>query len=488
MASNVLSLRDLDTFGSVAAEDDAVLSYFLTTDAVSRIGSNSVFLVLGRKGSGKTALVRYFAEGEGPTLSKSVSLRGYPWPVHAGRVDRGASEIEAYVASWRYLIAVELGSLVLTRVADHDMPNAAKALTTFFKENYGGVRPSLGDVLRPPKLRLSQFSFEPEVLGNKLGSVSLERNDMGLGRELGALTDALLRAVKDLAAILRLPPLLLHFDELDQGLIALDAERQRMLIGLILAARSVRQDCRDAPAPVNPAVYLRSDLWDDLQFSDKNKITQTAALTLEWDSASLNQLINVRLKAKLNAQASWDRVATASLMRGSQAKWDHALARTFLRPRDVIQFLNAALEQAKRRSDDPLVFENEDIVNARDRYSAYLKSELDDEIVPHWPQWEDALQACSAISTITFTREQFVQEYDKRRSRENAIQPDEALRLLYEFSVLGYERRSGYGGTSWVFQYTSPEAGWDTAASRFKVHLGLKEYAKLREERSRDDD
>lgn len=54
---------------------------------------------------------------------------------------------------------------------------------------------------------------------------------------------------------------------------------------------------------------------------------------------------------------------------------------------------------------------------------------------------------------------------------------------MYRFSVIGYERRSGYGGSSWAFQYTNPEAGWDNSVTRFKVHLGLKEYAKLRETR-----
>jgi hypothetical protein len=114
----------------------------------------------------------------------------------------------------------------------------------------------------------------------------------------------------------------------------------------------------------------------------------------------------------------------------------------------------------------------------------YLKAELDDEIIAHWPYWEQALQACSAISTVTFTRDQFVAEYDRRKSRENEESADDALRLLYRFSVIGYERRSGYGGSSWAFQYTNPEAGWDNSASKFKVHLGLKEYAKLREDRA----
>jgi hypothetical protein len=152
-------------------------------------------------------------------------------------------------------------------------------------------------------------------------------------------------------------------------------------------------------------------------------------------------------------------------------------------PRDVIKFLNSALHEAHKRDAEPLLFENEDIVAARSIYSAYLKAELDDEILAHWHHWEEALQACSAISTVTFDREQFVAEYQRRRSQANSVGPDEALRFLYSFSVLGYERRSGYGGSSWAFQYTDPEAGWDSSATRFKVHLGLKEYAKLREER-----
>jgi hypothetical protein len=57
-----------------------------------------------------------------------------------------------------------------------------------------------------------------------------------------------------------------------------------MLVGLILAARDIRQLTKNNSVPVNPVVYLRTDLWDDLVFSDKNKISQTATLNLEWSS------------------------------------------------------------------------------------------------------------------------------------------------------------------------------------------------------------
>ncbi|HET6350366.1 MAG TPA: hypothetical protein VFH88_14920 [Candidatus Krumholzibacteria bacterium] len=477
-----VSLRDLTSFGDVAAEDDAVLEYFLTTDAVTRISTGDVFLVLGRKGAGKTALVRHFAEGRARHVSRSLNLGGYPWAVHAQRIDRGASDVEAYVSSWRYLIAVQLASLALSRMKDAKDEDA-RAIRHFLKENYGNESLEPDDVLKPGKLSLSSMSFEPMVLGCKIGNVALDRHrsDRRLGTELDALSDQLLAATVRLAKKIGAPSLMLHFDELDQGLSTLTEERTRMLAGLVLAARAVRQRYREG-VPVKPVIYLRSDLWDKLAFSDKNKITERQALRLEWDSDSLLELVTTRLRARLGEDARWDTIASAEPAKTSSSKWMFVLSRTFLRPRDVIRFLNSALEQARGRDDEPLVLNNQDVVNARESYSAYLKAELDDEIMAHWPYWEEALQACSAISTMTFQREQFAEEYERRRSRANDMAADEALETLFRFSVIGYERRSGYGGTSWAFQYTHPEAGWDNRASRFKVHLGLKEFAKLRED------
>ena len=129
-----ISLETLQSFGDVAAEDDAVLDYFLTTNAVKRVQSNELFLVLGRKGSGKTALVRLFAEGNGAAISKALTLRGYPWNVHSARVDRGAADIEAYVSSWRYLICLEIALLTFAKTSDQSHPKA-RAIKKFIEDN-----------------------------------------------------------------------------------------------------------------------------------------------------------------------------------------------------------------------------------------------------------------------------------------------------------------------------------------------------------------
>jgi hypothetical protein len=479
------SLLELDSFGDVAAEDDAVLDYFLSTDAVDRIDSGKVFLVLGRKGTGKTALVRYFSESGANKTSRPLSLRGYPWAIHAKRIDYGSSEIEAYVSSWRYLIAVEMASLVISNNGQQ-LSHKSEPLHKFLEENYGGPEPDLNKILQPNKLKLSKFNLSPSVMGNQLGSIELDRDssDYNLGLELNALSKAIMSTVYDVAKHRGMKNLSLHFDELDQGLDRLTDERRRMLIGLVLAARDVRRESAQAGIVIAPVVYLRSDLWEEMNFSDKNKISQTQTLHLNWTSEDLLRLVNVRLEAKLGSGSSWEKVDDQVLMRGSQPKWNHVLARTFNRPRDVIQFLNIGLDEVKKRKTDPYMFINKDIVNSRNAYSLYLKNELDDEVGPHWQLWTEALQTCSNISTITFERQQFIEEYAKRKSRQNDVEAIQALELMYRFSVIGYETRSGYGGTGWSFRYIDPDSGWDNSANRFKVHPGLKEYAKLRETRS----
>lgn len=479
-------LRKLTSFGDIAAEDDAVLEYFLKTPAVKEILDGKILLVLGRKGSGKTALVRHFTEGETGLNSRSLTLGQYPWKVHEQRADSSVSEVDAYVESWRYLIATQIAALLLAQPNIDLHTEEARSIAEFFKINYGGLSPDLGDILRPAKLKLSKASFEPQVMGNKIGGITLERGNENVGRELQALTDALFSAVELLGNQVGVDKIYLHFDELDRGLVELDDARKSLLIGLIMAAREVSRTTASKFVKCVPIVYLRTDLWEELNFSDKNKITQGKTLNLEWDSDSLSDLINERIKATIGNSSSWGTISSPSLMRGSQQKWAHILARTFLRPRDVISFLNIALKLAAKRDTDkdiPLILENQDIVGAREKYSTYLKQELKDEIGPHWQHWEDALKAFSDLETQTFKIDQFKTEYEKRKAAGNSLSSDEALSKLYGFSVIGYERRSGYGGSSWVFQYATPEAGWDVAATNFKVHAGLKEVAKLREER-----
>lgn len=476
-------LKDIGTFGDVAAEaDDSVLSYFLKTEAVDQIESGKAYAVIGRKGSGKTALTKYFSQPRKDYLSASPTLRDYPWNIHSTRKNLGASDIESYVSSWRYLIAVKSNSVILEQKGMRQQTDSQRAAREFLNDNYGGISPSLADILRPPRLKVSKRIFSPKILGVSAGSIEVQDAEGGLSQDVDALTKSLLKNATTLATQSGVSKVCIHFDELDQGLGDLNDDRRAMLVGLILAIRSIRSSPEGST--ILPVFYIRTDLWDELRFSDKNKVSQSSAVFLEWDSDTLLSMINERIRVKLGTASTWADIEDEAVMRGSQSKWSHIISRTFLRPRDVIQFLNFALELALRVLPEADLFDNGDVQKAREPYSKYLKQELDDEISPHWDCWAEALQACSELSTLTFTREAFQEAYQRRKSRRNNVDADEALEILYNFSVVGYRRGIGTGGSGWVFQYTDPDAGWDNAATRLKVHLGLKEFAKLREARS----
>ncbi|MFT7329225.1 MAG: hypothetical protein ACI9ST_000814 [Psychrobacter glaciei] len=477
-------LRDITSFGRVEAEDDAVLEYFVEMNITNNIDESDTFLVLGRKGSGKTAIFRYFTEDKHKECSSALNLNGYPWRIHEKIKDEGVEPVESYVASWKYFIAIEMVKLVL-KLSDRYQMTEVIELNKFLNDNYGSNSPSIKSIFTPEKLVISG-DLEPQILGCKLGKITFNKkeNNMALGSELNALTNKLLENVRKVAIVSEITKMFVHFDELDRGITTLEVARKDMIVGLILASKEVRKILNGHDSFFKSVIYLRKDIWDELKFSDKNKITESNAELIEWTHDQLFGLIEKRIKVLLGEQAQWADIDDGKRI-NSQPKWKHIIDRTLMRPRDVISFLNTLLEVTLKKEGNDLKFENKDVVNARPKYSNYLKHELDDEILPHWEDWEVCLQALSRIGKLYFKKEDYSDAYKNIETKEDKTYSDyQSLEELYNFSVIEYEARSGYGGSGWKSKFANPELGWDINAIRFKVHLGLKEYMKLKEERT----
>jgi hypothetical protein len=274
-------LSKIGTFGDGSAEDDdAVLSYFLKTAAVDQIENGKSYVVVGRKGSGKTALVKYFSQNHGSYISESPSLRDYPWNLHSKRRNLGASDIESYVSSWRYLIAVKANAALLSKHGIKLQTDSQRAAREFLTDNYGGLSPNLRDILAPKRIKITKKIFSPQLAGFALGGIEIENAQGGVSSDLDLLTDALLQNAKTIAGQVGASHVDVHFDELDQGLSTLDQKHREMITGLVLATRSIRND-RQLNETIRPVCYIRTDIWDELSFSDKNKISQSSAITLE---------------------------------------------------------------------------------------------------------------------------------------------------------------------------------------------------------------
>lgn len=103
------------------------------------------------------------------------------------------------------------------------------------------------------------------------------------------------------------------FDGLDLAYGPDDQEYNARLVGLLLAARDDFNWATDRRLSMAPVVFLRSDIYDALQFPDKNKVSQNLVESLTWNDdegggdESLKTLINQRIRVILGQDsADWD--------------------------------------------------------------------------------------------------------------------------------------------------------------------------------------
>lgn len=487
-------LLDVGDFGGIDADTDDLLSAcFQEHEAYAQARDHHRFLIIGRKGSGKTAIFKKMVgEQRFDSFAFGHIFEDYPWHHHNKQATSGIPEEARYVHSWRYLMLVTVSKMLLNQdssqpwCADASVP--LKKLERFLVDSYGSKDPDVTQLFAPDRrLRISSTLGIP---GTQLGvGVSLERLPV---EELPRVVQEVNRSVTD-AVVSALNPehdYYVCFDQLDLRFQPGDQQYSHQLIGLIVAARQLSQTAKEQGKRFSVVVFLRDDIFQTLRFEDKNKIAENQMSRIEWDTPrtkwKLKDLMERRFGEVLgiNPGGSWEQVFDETQeMPHRQTKYQHILDRTFGRPRDIIKFSNEVLASYKARvGSGSGRFENEDVAAAREAYSDYLLRELDDEIFKHHPAYRDYVELVKSIGTLHFSASQFT-AVCKRRSDlvPDGKLPVDVLRALFDFSVIGYLKvGGGSGGSGYVWSYLGPRARFDEAAVSFRVHLGFKEVLDLK--------
>ena len=493
------NLLQVPSFGSTDADSDDLLDQaFEDHEAYTLAVSHRHPLVVGRKGSGKTAIFRkiirtqqhdFFAYGH--------TFSDYPWHHHQLQAMVGVPEEQRFVHSWRYLILMTLAKILLNQ--DGSQPWSEEAfeelgkLERFVVDSYGSRNPDVTQLFTPGK----RLRIRPHVQFAGAIDASIDLDSVPVS-DLPKFFQELNRSIADSISICLNPAhsYYICFDELDKGFDPNDNRYSQMLIGLLLAASSINATFRDANKNTSVILCLRDDIYRVLQFEDKNKMTENSMSLIEWDSPgsrwTLQGLLERRFGVALDAGDTypWDKVFDESHeMSSRQTKYRHVLDRTFRRPRDAIKFSNEILSAYKARGGSPNgKFENEDIIVARARYSEYLLKELGDEIFKHIPAYRDYLDILKSLEALQFTRDDFDQACNRRADLlRPGTSPVSALRQLFEFSVVGYQKTGGIGGGSeYIWRYLDPTIRFDEAATSFRIHPGLMEALGLKKFRRGD--
>jgi len=473
-----LTLGQID-FGSADAESDRRLSeYFVKAPYVEDALSLKRTLILGRKGSGKSALFsqleRLFrASGLATTIVVQLTPDQYSWTALRQYREQGLMPEQAHTNAWKFAIATaiagSLADLSDVLLPTQEAKEARDRLRAFIHQNYGKTHPTL----YPTATRLLNGikSFNLEAFGFGVG---IERTDKELPLT-PMVIDALLVLIAQIARIIGI---IVAFDKLDDSWDGSN-ESKHLLIGLLKATKDLndRYSRQNPSSGISLLVFLRADIYEGLQFDDKDKHRATE-VQIAWDAGLLKKMIEQRLQ---------DEVTTGDLfeegeMRGSILPFNYLVKRTFLRPREVIQFLQACANIAGR---DATEISKEHIRQAEERYSAWKVEDLKQEYRRLHPDFESALEALrqglhrydSLEEFEKFLRGRIPQIIERIGSRP-------IIELLFNASVIGV--RLGNAGSP---RFRCEDSGLVLPASgAVYVHQSLYRGLSIREKRGTDGD
>ncbi|MFI0814260.1 P-loop ATPase, Sll1717 family [Streptomyces sp. NPDC021098] len=320
---------------------------FLRTTASDAAVSGRKTLIIGRKGSGKSAICMHLmSDGVHPGGKVLIT----PDDAAGDEIRRfelqGLPADSAKALIWRYVFAIHAARHLLSHAKDaHGRKHRSlKALHRFLKQNDELPGDRLGNRLARGARGL-QTALSLEAFGFKAGLELASSPSEGARatRQLEVLEEGVARAFTALGCTSTHSPLLILVDQLERVWSA-EPDSNSMVIGLLLAAKHTMGLYGQA---VRCLLFLRSDIYDSLSFGEGDKF-HGDELRIAWTDQALRDLALARARATAGAGLTEERLWREIFPRTVRGEGtpDYLFGRCLPRPRDVIQFLNLCQETA----------------------------------------------------------------------------------------------------------------------------------------------
>ena len=466
-----LTLGDLDLGGIDAESDYRLAEYFVQTPYVSHALQGRRNQFIGRKGSGKSALFLQLpdlARRRDPNLLVvKLTPDQYSWAALRDYSEQGLGSVHAHTNAWRFTLTLEaVGALVdLEQNWSREAKDAIRTLKKFLSDNFGTLRPGL--TTTATKFIKGVTDFNLEAFGFAAG---LSRSPYTAQPLTPALLDKLIEL---LGVVTKERGIILALDKLDDSWDG-STESHSLLIGLLKAAKYMNDTLgpRNEQSGLRVNVFIRTDIYSLLGFIEKDK-HRPLEIELTWTEDLLRQMMNERLPAQLDI----DDIFESGEMRGVKSAFSYIVKRTFLRPREVLQFVDEAQNQA---GEDAVIITKEDVRTAEERYSQWKVEDLTQEFMGGFPDFGRLLECLrqqlhrydSVDDLEALLRRQDPTLVDRYGARSLAEK-------LFDCSVIGI-RPGDSGSTRFVADsptLTLPRTG------KVYVHQGLHKGLMIREAR-----
>lgn len=511
-----MALLDWINFGKVSAERDDLLSSYFFDNGVLRsvVESPSSFLILGRKGAGKTAVFRYLTENSKECIQSAdilvpLSFEDYNWSIHSLLTNETKAESMLYKQSWRFVILVESVKAYASWFDKRGSPLPKRLLNArnLLEKLFDSPVPSIYQIVGRKLLALSSLKLpggDLDLEEGALDSVSVQTGEVSfdqvqasrdlkqhLSENIENLIRYLDRALED--ADSGWPTVFIAFDRVDEAWddVSYDSSR-KVIAGLVAACDSLNAQYK---GKIRPIVFLREDIFDVLSLNDANKLREDCGALLHWNKESLTNLILRRVnyfgkKSGVPAISDLDSMFDKSEMRQRARPSNYLLRRTMMRPRDLISLFSRTVDTMREKADDPFsddrpIFDQlecDSIYGAEPGYSDWLKQELLDEWRVQRPVIVHLFHALQNNGSTNFTQESLVKELTKLVGSVSSADALTHLRFMFDNSIVGFKLGAS---KEWRFKCFYPSQGF-VESDEYRVHEGLVRALNLTEARDRN--
>lgn len=470
-------------FGSGDAERDSKNGFlskvFLKTSFYNRLREGERELVVGRKGSGKSALclaLKGALESEGRSVML-VTPKSLSVPKIQQLKVNSISKEESYVLSWKYVllvkIAFELIELVEKLNLEMEVHNKSllKEIRNFLFEN-GEIKKGFWkrfieafNVFKKisAKVGIFEVGFESSSQQSQIDAANLLESFEG---RLGSLLMRLDHI--DITVLL---------DRIDEVWSPVE-ESELMVIGLINAIHDLNSTLQNTRI----VLFLRSDIYDILKFNDADKLRDLEE-RITWSAEDLKQLIVTRGKISSGSSVT-DVDSLWKLFFDEEVNGDNSfsyiLNRTLKRPRELIQFCNLSLTLAQNKGQNKIT--KSVILEAEGQYSNWKLNDLASEFLVQYPFLRDLLALFQGFQP-DFKRDEFNERYEAAQKRLSKQYPElyslstnSMLQVLFRIGFLGakIDRNSIYFYDDPML--ILPQCELIVVHPAFHLALGIRDY------------
>jgi hypothetical protein len=439
-----------------------------------------VFIILGRKGTGKSILGEFIKKQSNDDPEWFCHLISYKdFQFHALiQLENGDIRPNEYISIWEWVLLIELAKLCLENKKLESYDEYEK-LRVFFSENNFSMDLNTLKIIEITKQRNISGNVLRMVQGGGNYTVKSER-----GNYLNYIED--LRNVVIKLLKLSGAKYTLICDELDDRFRNENTYKDS-IISLIKAADKLNLLMINNNIDCKVMLLLRTDIFNILRDNDINKIRETNAIEIDWGTtvsrdAALFDLIIYKAKQSISElqEKTRDEVYNAlfSSNNNGVSFEKFLLGRTFFRPRDVIKFLNLARNQFPMSRS----FNVNQLKKIEDKYSSYFLKEIKDELCGHVSDdiMETGFLLLKQFNRFHFSYSDIKCFYEKDKRFFNKIDLDEMLKIFFDFGVIGNKWFNEYKNKDyylWSFRERDNVA--IDYNKTFVIHLGLRRALSL---------